>query len=1053
METNIWNSIESKWLRIWEQNTTYTSDPNAGRKKFFITVAYPYPNSPQHIGHGRTYTIADVHARYKRMRGFNVLFPMAFHYTGTPILGMAKRVQAGDEELIENFRRIYGISNQDILTFRDPLHIAKYFHNEIKAGMKEMGYSIDWRREFTTIDPIYKKFISWQFETLIKLGVIEQGSHPVGWCPNDSNPVSQHDTLGDVEPSFTEYSLIKFKLKNENIIIPVATLRPETIFGVSNLWINPNEEYARALVDDTENWILSRPAAQKLEHLNYSIKIIKTFLGKDLIGALVKSPLTNRFVPILPATFVTLDEGSGIVMSVPAHAPFDMQALLDFRKRSPDYPAVLNSEKIVPIVIIDSKVQEPVDRLSYNIDDNKTITNKDGRFTSSANQDFDGHELIPARVLLEKYGISNQSDPKLEKATSELYSLEFYKGKMNEGTFEYSGMPVSKAKDLVKERLIAMHESVPFFEMTNKPVYCRCGTLCYVKLLNNQWFLNYGNSEWKNLALECLNRMEVVPSEIIKEFNNVFEWLKVRACARKTGLGTPLPWDKDWIVESLSDSVIYMAYYIISKYVNLNAFEKFTYIVDNSFFDYVLLNIKSGYFLALDENDNISKDFSSLEIDPNLDKSMLTEFLQVSKLIHEEFKYYYPLDSRHSGRDLVPNHLSFFIFNHAIIFPKSLWPKQIVVNGSVLMDGKKMSKSMGNIIPLRSTIKQFNADSIRVAMLALGELLQDVDFSFSALKGIYSRLNEIYDFGKDFISRQKAGINPELINDDFSEHLVDLEWEDKWLVHRVNSIIKDITNSFEELRIRDALNTVLYLMDKDFEWYKKRKESRTGRWSDNNTDLFVISYFFRARIKMLAPFCPFLAEELWELLEPQKGSIFQDGWPCFKSELVNPVTNEIEQEISNILDDLHKILRVTKNTQLKNIHIYLSSNDKKVLYGKVLDLVTNSNTKNFGLIMKSLLSDTTISIDHKNFVKSNTDFVKKINEDILSLSPTEQERRINIGLFDEYSALMDGIGLLTSEFGIEEPCIKVYYEQDPKIYDPKNKARFSRPFKPAIYLE
>src|SRR4029078_3246314 len=111
----------------------------------------------------------------------------------------------------------------------------------------------------------------------------------------------------------------------------------------------------------------------------------------------------------------------------------------------------------------------------------------------------------------------------------------------------------------------------------------------------------------------------------------------------------------------------------------------------------------------------------------------------------------------------------------------------------------------------------------------------------------------------------------------------------KWLMLRVSSIIKDITNSFEELRIRDALNPVFDPMDKDFEWYKKRKESRTGRWSDNNTDLFVISYFFRARIKMLAPFCAFLAEELWELLEPQKGSIFQDGWPCFKSELVNPV--------------------------------------------------------------------------------------------------------------------------------------------------------------------
>ena len=1052
MDTNIWNSIESKWLQIWEQNATDTSDPIPDQNKFFITVAYPYPNSPQHIGHGRTYTIADVHARYKRLRGFNVLFPMAFHYTGTPILGMAKRVQAGDKEILENFRKIYKISDQDILTFVEPLQIAKYFHNEIKAGMKEMGYSIDWRREFTTIDPVYQKLISWQFETLKKLGVIEQGSHPVGWCPNDLNPVSQHDTLGDVEPSFTEYSLIKFKLKNENVIIPVATLRPETIFGVTNVWINPNEEYTRVLVNETENWILSRSAAKKLEYLNYSIKITKTLLGKELIGSLVESPLTNRFIPILPATFVTLEEGSGIVMSVPAHAPFDMQALLDFRKRSSDYPAVLSSDTIVPIVIIDSKVQEQYDQLPDYVN-KETITKIKGRSINETDKNYRSNKVIPSGMFLEKYGISNQSDPNLDKATSELYSIEFYSGKMNEGTFEYSGMPVSKAKDLVKDRLMALQESVQFFEMTNKPVYCRCGTLCYVKLLNNQWFLNYGNPEWKTLALECLNRMEIIPSEIIKEFKNVFDWLKVRACARKTGLGTPLPWDKDWIVESLSDSVIYMAYYIISKYVNLHDLEKYSNFVDSSFFDYVLLNIKSGHFLALDENDNFSDNLTSLQIDPNLDKSILTEFLLESKQIREEFKYYYPLDSRHSGRDLIPNHLSFFIFNHSIIFPKSLWPKQIVVNGSVLMDGKKMSKSMGNIIPLRSTIKQFNADSIRVAMLVLGELLQDVDFSFSTLKGIYSRLNEIYEFGKDLVTKLKTATNPKVIDDDFSDLFIELEWEDKWLLQRVNSTIKEITNSFEEMRIRDALNTVIYLMDKDFEWYKKRKQSRSDQVSSNNTGLFVISYFFRARIKMLAPFCPFLAEELWELLEPQKGSIFQDSWPSMKSELVNPITDENEQEISNILDDLHKILRVTKNTQLKNIHIYLSSNDKKILYDKVLNLVTNSKTKNFGLVMKSLLSDSLISIEHKNLVKSNTDFIKKINEDILSLSPLEQERRINIGLFDEYNTLLDGIGLLSSEFGIQETCIKIYYEDDPKIYDPKNKAKFSRPFKPAIYLE
>ena len=497
-----------------------------------------------------------------------------------------------------------------------------------------------------------------------------------------------------------------------------------------------------------------------------------------------------------------------------------------------------------------------------------------------------------------------------------------------------------------------------------------------------------------------------------------------------------------------------MAYYIISKYINVNNLEKYSNFIDNAFFDYVLLNIKSGYFIALDQNDNLSDDSTSMQVDPNLDKSLISAFLLQSKQIREEFKYYYPLDSRHSGRDLVPNHLSFFIFNHSIIFPKSLWPKQIVVNGSVLMDGKKMSKSMGNIIPLRSTIKQFNADSIRVAMLVLGELLQDVDFSFSTLKGIYSRLNEFYEFGKDLATKQKTAINPKISEQELPRHFSELNAEDKWLLNRVSSTIKDITNSFDEMRIRDALNTVLYLMDKDYEWYRKRKDAKSAdSLFKNDTGLFVISYFFKTRIKMLAPFCPFLAEELWELLGPKRGSIFQDSWPILESEFVNPGTDEYEQEISNILVDLHKILKVTKNTELKNIYIYLSSSDKKFLYDKVLNLVANSKTKNFGLVMKSLLSDSSISIENKNLVKNNTDFVKKINEDILSLSPLEQDRRTNMGLFDEYAALIDGTGLISLEFGIKDTSIKIYYEDDPKIFDPKNKARFSRPFKPAIYLE
>ncbi|ABK77878.1 leucyl-tRNA synthetase [Cenarchaeum symbiosum A] len=323
-----WAGVEKRWRERWEKEKHFETNPGEKPKKF-ITVAYPYPNSPQHIGHGRTYTLADVHARYHRMKGYNVLFPMAFHYTGTPILGMADRVKDGDLVLMDGLRRLYGVPEDEIRGFVEPEKIARYFHGEIKSGMIEMGYSIDWRREFTTIDPAYKSFIEWQLGRLREEGLIIQGSHPVGWCPRDQNPVSQHDTLGDVEPGFTEYTLVKFAFGE--YVIPVATLRPETIFGVTNLWANPTVTYKQADIDG-EKWIVSEECVHKLEFLGREITIEGEVPGSELAGGSATPPHGGAPVPILAAEFARPQTGTGLVMSVPAHAPFDWRALEDLRE-------------------------------------------------------------------------------------------------------------------------------------------------------------------------------------------------------------------------------------------------------------------------------------------------------------------------------------------------------------------------------------------------------------------------------------------------------------------------------------------------------------------------------------------------------------------------------------------------------------------------------------------------------------------------------------------------------------------------------------------------
>ncbi len=1006
-----WSLIEEKWRRKWDEQKIFHIDPDFSKKKYFITVAYPYPNSPQHIGHGRTYTLADVHARYMRMKGYNVLFPMGFHYTGTPILAMSRRIAAGDKELVETFQNIYHVAKDSIKSFVEPIKIASYFHNEIKLGMKEMGYSIDWRREFTTIDKLYSKFISWQFNTLRNKGLIVQGSHPVGWCPKDQNPVSQHDTIGDVEPDFNEYTLIKFKL-DDGYIVPTATLRPETIYGVTNLWVNSKVEYVRIHIDN-ERWIVSKEAARKLEFLNRKVAIESSIYGREIVGKYVEDPVRKVSIPLYPASFVEPNNGTGIVMSVPAHAPYDFQAIEDLKQNISLHNEFADLKvDVIPITIIRSE-----------------------DYTPDANNNS---PISPAAKIIMKYKIKDQDDPQLEKATNELYSQEYYKGKMLQNTQKYVGMPVSLAKDKIKKEIILSGAAEVMFELINKPVKCRCGTECVVKLLNDQWFLNYGEEKWKNLAHECLHKMDIVPEEIRQEFNYVIDWLRERACARKSGLGTKLPMDQDWIIESLSDSVIYMSYYILAKYVNNNS------ICDG---DTKLMTNTANDVDAVAIVDNLNDSFFDYIFLGNGDATHVAAECKISlsllEGIRNEFSYFYPLDARHSGRDLIQNHLSFFIFNHAAIFRREQWPKKIVVNGSVLMEGKKMSKSLANIIPLRTAIEEYSADAVRLAMLGSAELLQDADFSFDAIKGIRSKLDDIYNTAINYsMANLKSGSSSSFSSITASE--MKQEIEDRWLVSRLQNYITDITTSMDKLRVRKALHDILYMFDQDLQWYRKRINAKNR---EDSTIALTLSIFLESRIRMLAPFAPFISEEIWQIIGDESHSIIFAGWPKVDEDKRDLVAEESEQLIINIISDLQNILKVTKISPAKII-IYTSAEWKQKIYQKILSFILLKNKSNFGDIMKQLVNDPETAK-----AKNDPKLIRNIVEDILSDPIEARNRRLKLTVFDETFPLKDAKMLLSIESGNVQAEIILHSEDDTQKYDPKEKSKYSRPFKPAIYIE
>ena len=299
------------------------------KKKFYLSVAYPYPSGAMHVGHGRTYIVPDVVARFWRMRGREVLYPMAFHVTGAPVIGISKRIARRDESAIKLYRDLYRVPEDVLETFTDPLNIVNHFSNEYERVMTQAGLSIDWSRRFTTVEPTYSKFIEWQWYHLREAGHVNKGAHPVRYCPQCENPVGDHDLLEGDKAEIQKFTLIMFQYGDA--FIPCATLRPETIYGVTNLWVNPTVEYVRARVDGKE-WILSRQAMEKIALQDHEVAEIGTIQGSDLVDKKVSHPFCGE-VPILPAVFVDPDMATGLVMSVPAHAPYDYIALRDLQRK------------------------------------------------------------------------------------------------------------------------------------------------------------------------------------------------------------------------------------------------------------------------------------------------------------------------------------------------------------------------------------------------------------------------------------------------------------------------------------------------------------------------------------------------------------------------------------------------------------------------------------------------------------------------------------------------------------------------------------------------
>ncbi len=937
-------SIERKWQRKWQEDRIFEPRVEKGKKKFFITVPYPYMSGSLHIGHGRTFTMGDIIARFKRLQGYNVLFPMAFHVTGTPVLAIADAIRAGDERVINLYREYVRIYEEDeerveeiVCSFVEPENIARYFAEKTQQDFIGMGYSIDWRRKFHTAEPIYNRFVEWQFKKLYDKGVIKKGAYPITFSPVDGNPVGEDDIEdGDTNKvSIMEFTAIKFQFEDGYLV--AATLRPETIFGVTNLWLNPEAEYCKVIVGN-EIWYISKEAAEKLRYQKEDVKVEECKKGTYFIGKKVREPVEGREVPVLPADFVDPDNATGVVYSVPAHAPYDYQALEDLKKNEEYMRRYgLDPEEVRSI--------EPI----------KII-------------DIEGYDM-PARDICEKMGIENQKDPRLEEATQIIYKDEFYSGVLNEKCGKFAGIKINEIKDEVKSWLKDMGKGDVFYETSRKAV-TRNGHKVIVAVLQDQWFIDYTPEWWKDAGHRAVDRMLFYPEKYRDIMHGIIDWLEKRPCARKRGLGTRFPWNRDWIIESLSDSTIYMAMYTIAHILRREGIADEQ--LKEEFFDYVFLGKGSA------------EDVAGVT---GIDKGIIEE-------MRNEFTYWYPNDIRHTAPPHLSNHLAFFIMHHTAIFPEEHWPGGITLNGLMIREGAKISKSKGNVIPLAHVAEKYGVDLFRLYCAMNADLDSVVDWRESEIASLRRRFGQFVNIVGESID---------------AEALEEFSRMDRWFLSRFYRLYRESVEHFENFKIRDAMLNMLIHFVNDLKYYEKRTGPERRRK--------IVRNILEDWLLILSPVIPHITEEFWHSLG-NNTYISLEKLRGVNEHFIDDIIEAEEEYLREVLDDIDEIKEVAKITP-KRIYLYLAEDWKWEIFREISKVSPKEAMK---VAMKLRPG------------KDTSLFVKRLLKE-----------RMEYREIDEQKVLEESIEYLMRETGAE-----IVINGD---YDPKNKRRFAMPLKPAIYIE
>lgn len=772
------------------------------REKYFITFPYPYMNGRLHIGHAFTLKKVDVLARARRMMGFNVMFPFGFHGTGTPIVACADKVKNelctftnGDE--LENTSQLgilemMGVDRAEFPKFIDPNYWLEYFPAVAKQDLKKFGISADLERSFITteLNPHYDSFIKWQFEKLHRSGMLEFGKRFMVYDPNSNQPCSDHDrSVGEgVEPQ--EYTLIKLKIVGENINLLAGTLRPETIYGQTNVWVNRDGTYSLFSIG-ASHYVARYETFLNLSYQQSDVTLINKeyFRGSDMIGKFVQAPFVEHPIEILHMDAVSMKRGTGIVTSVPTDSPTDYLYWKKHLGKIPD---------LVGIIRVGESTKYAADEI-------------------------------------EKTNVDISNTKKIDEIHEKVYMTENKEGILLVG--KYVGTVLNEAREHIRKDLIDTDNAMIYYEPQSS-VVSRSGIECVVAL-TDQWYINYGDSEHTKKVNEHINFvLEMYDDTAKANIKQASDWINKWPVSRLATrcLGTKLPVDERYMIDSLSDSTIYFAYYTICNTVtnipiSVMTFDTWEYIFGNSPL-------------------------------PESAKQFETQFIKM----RNEFNYWYPMDMRISGSDLIGNHLTMALYNHSIIWPDNdMMPRAYYTNGHAMLNDKKMSKSTGNFLTLSDAIDKYSADGVHVALAQAGDGLGHANFNGNVARDAIVFLNTEFAWVTETLRKTEEYKNDHTY--DFSSKAT---FWDEIFMDEMNDIINRFVVNIHKINIRKAFICVYDMTNIRNEY--RNINNNVNIFSNRNRKVYHdnIKLYMKNFITILSIFCPFWTERLRSVVDVDK---------------------------------------------------------------------------------------------------------------------------------------------------------------------------------------